>query len=395
MLKRIWNILDLKVKAGVILSALALTFLIASLLPSGSSRLEDAMTAAGFTISQSEEIKTRPGKVVISGISLDADGFSMIGKLTATGGPAFPLVGAPKRLMIENMQITGEWNEEHGLGFAGWSIPRNRNGELAGLERIILADSIIDIDTPAGALRFELKGESAHHPDQPGQQIFNGHLSGKQHQLILDSQIKGTWSMAKGLALESEIREARLNLDRLTATRVSGWLALETQNNNPIPTFSGQIQAGQFSRYNLKLSNVSLTLDGPVTMPHAILNAELGGFQSATLMLELTGQKDGTHILGTVETQTLDDLLSVLTEFRTQAETSPVLQETLMSLLITEGNIERIKNDLKKDKYESFVLEIEGMSHDLKGKVIGRKIKDGVMHRQIFSLNPSIAAGGD
>jgi hypothetical protein len=86
-------------------------------------------------------------------------------------------------------------------------------------------------------------------------------------------------------------------------------------------------------------------------------------------------------------------MLSALAELRTQAETSPVLQETLMSLLITEGNIDRLKEDLKKDKYESFALEIEGMSHDLKGKVIGKKVKDGVMQRQIFSLNPSIAAG--
>ena len=393
MLGRIWNIFDLKLKVGVIVGAVALTFLIASLLPSGSSRLEDAMTAAGFTISQSEDIQTRPGKVTVSGISLDPDGFSMIGKLTANGGPLFPVIGSPKRLTIDNLQVTGDWNEEQGLGFAGWSLPKAGNENLADIERIVLSDGIIDLDTPVGALRFELTGESAHHPDKPGEQIFSGRLNGKQHQLILDSQIKGTWSLAKGLSLESEIREARLNLEHLTATRVTGWLALETQGTSPIPSLSGQIQAGQFGRDTLKLNNLTLTLDGPITTPHAILNAELGGLQTATLMLEMQVQKEGTNIMATIETRTLDDMLSALAELRTQAETSPVLQETLMSLLITEGNIDRLKEDLKKDKYESFALEIEGMSHDLKGKVIGKKVKDGVMQRQIFSLNPSIAAG--
>ena len=395
MLGRIWNILDLKVKAGVIATALLLAIFVVNLLPSGSSRIENALLASGFTLSKAEDVNTRPGKVILRGISLDPDGFSMIGKLTATGTPLFPLMGQPKRLNIEDLQVTGEWNEEQGLSFAGWSLPRTKSDALAHLERIILGSSIIDLDTPAGALRLELAGESARHPEYPDQQVFNARLSGKQHQLVLDSQIKGTWSMNKGLTLESEIREARVNLEHLVASRVTGWLALETQRDSPIPALSGQIQAGQFGRDNMKLNNVTLTLDGPVTMPHAIISAELGGLQSTTLMLEISSEKEGAHIAATIETRTLDDLLAALSEFRTQAETSPFLQETLMSLLITEGNMDRIRQDLKKDKYESFALEIEGFSHDLKGKVIGRKIENGVMQRQIFSLNPSIAAGGN
>lgn len=394
MLIRIWNIFEWKTKAGIIAVVMLLTGIIVLSFSSGPSRLNDTMGAGGFTLSHSESIQSRPGQTTISGISLDPDGFSMIGALTATGGPLFPLFGAPKRLTIDNLQLTGEWNEEQGLGFAGWSLPRTQKADWSSIERIVLGDSIIDLDTPAGALRLQLSGESARNPNNPAQHIFNAHLSGAQHQLVLDSQVKGTWSLLDGLALESEIREARINLDHLTASRVSGWLALETQRNSLIPTLSGQFQAGQFGRDNLKLNNVSVTLDGPVTTPHAIINAELGGFQSATLLLEIQSQKEGIHINASIETKTLDDLLSVLTEFRTQAETSPVLQESLMSLLITEGNIDRVKQDLKKEKYESFVLEIEGLSHDLNGKVIGKMIKDGVMQRQIFSLNPSIAAGG-
>ncbi len=396
MLIRIWNIFGLKVKVGIIAALLLLAGTLVHTLPTGSSRLTETMKAGGFTLSQHEDINTRPGKVTLNGISLDTDGFSMIGKLEATGNPFFPLTGTPKRLDISNMQITGEWNEELGLSFAGWSLPHGDTASWSKIERIVLGKSIIDLDTPAGALRLELEGESARHPERPDQQIFNFHLSGTQHQLILDSQIKGTWSAAQGLTLENEIREARINTKNITASRVTGWITLETQSDNSlVPTLSGQMQAGQFARDNLKLGNVSLTLDGPLTAPHALINAQINGYESASLLLELQAKDDGTHILANIETRTLDDLLSILAEFRTQAETSPVLQESLMSLLLTEGNIDRVKQDLKKGQYESFALELEGLSHDLNGKIIGKKMKDGVMQRQVFSLNPSIAAGGN
>lgn len=395
MLMRLWNMFDFKAKTGLIAAALLVAALVINVAPSGHTGVEKTLQAAGFTFSHAENISTRPGQVTVTGLSLDPDGFSMIGAFTASGSPFFPFIGGPSRVKVENLQLTGEWNDEQGLGFAGWSLPHALPGiDLSALQRVILDKSIIDLDTPAGALRLELAGESARHPDHPEQQIFNARLSGAQHQLIIDSQIKGSWSAAKGLSVESEIREARLNLDHLTATRVSGWLALESNAQSTIPAISGQIQAGQISSDNLKLQNVSITLDGPITTPHAIIKSELGGFQSATLLLELESRKTETHLQATIETATLEDLLAVLTELRTQAESSPVLQETLMSLLITEGNLGRIKNDLKKGQYESFALEIEGPTHDLQGKVVGRKIEGGVMQRQIFSLNPSIAAGG-
>ena len=395
MLIKIWNIFDLKIKVGLIVFAVLLTAGTLLSLSHGPSRLTETLSAAGFTLSKSETTHARPGQIRISGISLDPDGFSMIGELKASGGALFPLFGEPKRLTIDNLQLTGEWNEEHNLSFAGWSLPRHKKNDWSSIDRIVLGESIIDLDTPVGALRLKLDGDSARNPNNSSQPIFNAHLSGIQHQLVLDSQIKGTWSLASGLSIESEIREARLNLDHLVASRVTGWFALETQTASPIPTVSGQFQAGQLGRDNLKLNNVALTLDGPITSPHVIINAELGGYQSASLLLETKFEPAGTHIMASIETKTMDDLLAILTELRTQAQTSPILQETLMSLLITEGNLDRIRDDLKKEKYESFVLEIEGLSHDLNGKVIGKKIKDGVMQRQIFSLNPSIAAGGN
>lgn len=211
--------------------------------------------------------------------------------------------------------------------------------------------------------------------------------------MIIDSQIKGSWSNQSGISIESEIREARLNLDHLTMSRASGWITLESNDQNPVPTLSGQLQAGQITRDNLTLQNVNITLDGPITAPQAIIKSELGGFESASLLLEIESRKNETYLKATMETLTLDDLIKVLTELRSQAETSPVLQETLMSLLITEGNIGRIRHDMKKQDFDSYVLEIEGPSHDLKGKVIGRKLEGGVIQRQIYSLNPTIAAG--
>lgn len=393
MLIRLWNLLGTKTQfafAGCVIIAFAALF-ISSTSP---SRVSKTLSAAGFTLSKTEDRHVRPGRLTLNGISLDSDGFSMIGTLTASGGPLFPLIGKPRRLEIDNLQLTGEWNEELGLSFAGWSLPPATGTLGPRVDRFILGNSIIDMDTPAGAIRLALQGETARHPDHPDQQLFSARLSGTQHQLVLDAKIKGSWSAAYGLMLESDISEGRINLDHLNASRLSGWLTLEAGPHSPVPELSGQFQIGQLGRDGFSLHNVALTIDGSFTKPHALLNAELGGYQSATLLLEMQNQSAGTHILATVETKKMDDLIAILKEFRKQAETSPFLQEAFMSLLITEGNIERVKRDLGKDKYDSYTLEIEGLSHDLKGKVIAKTISAGTVQRRIFSLNPSVAAGG-
>ncbi|QQG35278.1 MAG: hypothetical protein HYS17_06860 [Micavibrio aeruginosavorus] len=394
MLIRLWNLLGYKTRlafAGVILAGIVAILASAA----SPSRIGRTMAASGFSLSQTETAKARPGQLVLGGISLDADGFSMIGSLKATGSLLFPLLGKPRRIEIDNLQLTGEWNEELGLSFAGWSLPPAAWSAWPKVDRFVLGSSVIDLDTPAGALRLSLQGETARHPEKPGQQLFSAHLSGAQHQLVIDARIKGRWSDERGLALESEITEGRINLDQFSASRLSGWLAFETGQQSLVPDISGQFQIGHFSRGDFILNNISLTVDGSLNNPHTLLNAELGGYQASTLLLETQGEKEGLRILANIETRNMEDLITILKEFRTQAETSPFLQEAFMSLLITEGNIDRVKRDLGKDRYDAYTLEIEGLSHDLKGKIIAKSIRDGTVQRQVFSLNPSVAAGGD
>lgn len=394
MLIRLWNLLGYKTRMALVGTTLA--GIVAIFVSAASpARISETMAASGFSLSQTETASARPGQLSLGGISLDNDGFSMIGSLKASGGFLFPLIGKPRRIEIDNLQLTGEWNEELGLSFAGWSLPPVALAAWPQVDRFILGNSIIDLDTPGGAIRLALQGETARHPENPGQQLFSARLSGAQHQLVLDTKIKGSWSDKDGISLESEISEGRINLDQFSASRISGWLTFETGQEALVPNISGQFQIGQFSRNDFTLNNVSLTLDGSLSSPHTLLNAELGGYQASTLLLETQGERDGLHILASIETRQMDDLISILKQFRALAETSPFLQESFMSLLITEGNIDRVKRDLGKDRYDSYTLEIEGLSHDLKGKVVAKSIRDGTVQRQIFSLNPSVAAGGN
>jgi hypothetical protein len=393
MLIRLWNMLTWKTKA-VFIAAFCVGG-IALFYTSGTSRINDALNTAGFDMSRSESSAIRPGKVVLRGISLDSDGFSMVGEMTAHGNPLFPLIGNPSRITLNDLQLTGEWNEELGLSFAGWSLPPRNIRALANLDRVIVNDSIVDLDTPVGALRFQFKGEAARSPDNEDLYYLSANLGGKQHQITLDTRFKGQWERGKDFMLEGEIREGRINTNTLNASRLSGWLSYEQKADNPVPALSGQLQIGQFIHGDMKLNNVALTLDGDLTRPHAILNAEMVGYEGSSLLIEAQGQTEGLHILATVESPSLDKLLSILGELRKQAESAPLLQEAFMTLLITEGNMDRVRRDLNKGKYDSYVLEIEGLSHDLKGKIIAKTVKDGVMQRQIVSLNPSIAAGGN
>lgn len=393
MLIRLWNILDFRIKTalgGVLAMTVCLIFLT---MPSATEKVGKQLAPMGFSLTGFEAIKSRPGKITVEKLALDADGFSMIGKIESEGNATYPLIGKPERITISDLQLTGEWNEETGLTFAGWSVPPQIMNNQQNVSRIILNNGIIDLDTPAGAIRLEVNGESAMHPDKQHLSLFNAHLSGKQLQLILDTNIKGNWQPNHGLSLEAEIREGRLNLEHLNATRISGWISMEPIEGTLIPEVSGQLQAGQFGNDGLILQNVSFTFDGPLNNPHTIINASLGGFPTATLLLETQTKPEGTEVLANIETQSMNDLVSILSNLRTSAETSPLLQQALMTLLITEGNLERIKKDLKKEKFDSYVMEIEGYSHDLKGKIIAKKIKDGIVQRQIFSLNPAVAAG--
>lgn len=158
MLKHLWNMIDFKVKIGMVAASLLLAAVIINVAPSGINRIEKSLRSAGFTVSQIENIHTRPGKVEINGVSLDPDGFSMMGQVSMTGNMLFPALGQPQRIKIDDLQLTGEWNEEQGLGFAGWNMPRQFTApNMSKLQRVILSKSIIDLDTPAGPFVWNWK----------------------------------------------------------------------------------------------------------------------------------------------------------------------------------------------------------------------------------------------
>ncbi len=360
-----------------------------------AGRLESFLAGYGFNSVSLKDIAMGPTSLVARDILLDPDGFSTVDLLRAEGNPLGLVTGRPDRLLLDGVQLTGEWYGGLLLDLAGWSgtgvtMPLS----LPAIPHIILTQGKADLETPAGLVRIEAQGDLERSADQDGVSTFEGSVWGTQHQLKIDSFWRGFVTATGGFEAEGDIREARLNLDALSASRMSGWLSLARAETAAPLTLGGQIIMGRLAAGDLVLSDTTLTLDGPLESLHMIVGGKISSFEDATLAADLRNSPQGLIISASLETARFDDLSALLTKIREQTENAPGgLRDAFMPLLITEGNMTRVKRDLPKENYHRFVLQIEGPLSDLNGKIVAMWVKDGVAQNNIVSLNPAVAAG--
>ncbi|MCB9991368.1 MAG: hypothetical protein H6867_08295 [Rhodospirillales bacterium] len=376
------------------LSGILLVFALPALLITGygyhsygklSTRMDQRLTAYGFENAVTQDMTYRDGYLVYTGIALDPDKFSTISdiQIPATLQDII-LQKQPKEAVINAAKLSGEFSKETGLDISGWTQTLPPQPEI---DRITLKSGQLDLLTSAGALRFDAKGELTRQED--GITALRAAITAEQHQLQAKTNWSGKIHPDGRWAYEIDIQDGTANLNNIQGSRMSGWLALD-KTNGPVPAVNGQIDAGKLTIGQVNLMNLRLTLSGPMTEYKLIGAGHIGGFEEMSFTIDAAARTDGLYIDASIETAQLDDLIDFLAALQAEEITA----KALTSLLLTEGNLERLRADIKKRSFDRLELQIYGPAYDLAGKVIVKNFKDGDIQNNVISLDPG-AIGND
>ncbi len=344
------------------------------------SHIHEKLNHYGFKNAAVQSIEYKGNHVLASNIALDKDKFSTIQAIRSYGTFIDFLLGKePRNLTIDDIKLTGSYDSTAGLQVSGWT---KRPFFYPDTADITLNGGQLDLMTSVGALRFQAKGTTARQPD--GSLQLQAALWSIQHQLKINTVWEGV-SYPDGRWLYNvEFNDGGIKLDNIHSSRLSGWLSID-KTKSVIPAISGQINAGQMNVGDINLNNFVLTLDGPFNAYELIAKGNVMGFKDMVASLDMQNSSEGPQIDAAIETNSLDDLLTFLGNLKKSDSGAAYLTP----LLLTSGNIHRLRKDIDKMSYDALELQIIGPLYDLAGKIIVKKFKDGVVQKHVISLEPA------
>lgn len=340
------------------------------------------METFGFAPASVVLSEARGGHAIFSDIKLGRDGFSTIANIIVAGG-----LGGISAATVDNLILTGETDDWGMPSITGWQWPKSLAETY--LQSLDINDAQFDLLTPEGAIRISSKGQMDRQPD--GTQKISAIVQGKQKQLTLDTR----WESAirpegKGWNASIDIRDARIDFSRFSASRISGWLNLDSSGGLNFPNTSGQIAAGsmRFGK-NISFSGPTLTIDNKDGRQHIILQGDIQPWKDMRLTADIFNLPQAPSLQATIQTKFLPDLIAFVRDLqKDMEENGPDGGGFLTGLLITPGNLARVEKEVARARYDRLELAITGPLYDLTGKIIALREKDGAVQRHIISLDP-------
>lgn len=344
------------------------------------SHMQKTLQAHGFPGVTVGDIAFAQNHVIYSDIKLDADKFSFIDAVRVYGTWKDLLLSTRHRaVVVDGLNLTGSYDKESGLVISGW----NKNPfTLPTFEQMLLNGGQLDLNTSEGALRFQAKSRAQREND--GKLKWQAAVWGVQHQLKIETNWNGTINADGTWIADVEFENGGLNLEKLQASRMAGWLIID-RTKAVLPDISGQIDAGKMAFGDVSFGNFRMTVDGLFNDLKIIARGEVAGYEGMLASLDLSGAGSSTpQVRATVETASLDDMMAFLTAL----QNSDTEAGTLASLLLTPGNLGRVRSQVDKLPYDTLELEVFGPLYDLAGKIILKTFKDGVTQRHVISMDP-------
>lgn len=343
------------------------------------SQILDNLKAYGFDDVRIGAMNISHGKTAYTDITLDKDGFSTIRAIQVSAGYLDGLRGkAPQSVTIDGIKLTGGITMLDGLSVSGW---KKQPLPYPPWPEVNLTGAQLDLDTAQGGIRLQAKGMATRQIDKRVK--VQGLLWGVQNQLKLDSEVKGTIYPDGKWVYEIDIKDAAINFDKVKGSRISGWLSFN-KTKTAIPDISGQIEAGRMNIGDLPFSNFNLALQGSIAKYNIVIKSEVFGYRGMLATLDYTGSPADQQVNATVETEKLDDLI----DFLKRLQNSDTKVGTFTSLLLTPGNLDRLRGEVESVTYDELELQIYGPLYDLSGKIVAKTHKDGVEQRTVISLDP-------
>jgi hypothetical protein len=362
------------------------------------TRAEQVLRDLGFTNPSINGSVISHGVAALGPITFDKDDFSKIGMLRIDMPVGqFLFQSSFQDLIVDDMNLTGDIGSGQGLDITGWQLQRaplithmtSMQPFDMHFDTITLNSGQLDIATPYGALRIQAKGH-IERDDKNKAYKLQGALWSVQHQLQADTAWDGTFADDGKWELNFTLNDSRMEFSKLQGSRMSGWLSLKRDSPAPgFPVLGGQVDVGKLGIGKLVFSDVTLTADSPLDSAHIVMSGKVPSYPGMTVSVDAKETAKGPVIDSAVETQSQADLLSFMRDVRDSRGEKQLDTSVLMPLLLTEGNLTRLEQQLRTIRFASLVLEINGPLDDLTGKIVAKSTnKEGQPDNHIVSLDP-------
>jgi|GEM_PF-2272663 len=372
-----------KIAIGVAVLIVTLVIMLCVVPSLLKKRVEGLMTQSGFNVISLGYDGKSKGQYIFTDIMLSENGGSKIGKLKADADIKGLITSIPliKSITVEDAHLNGSWQPNAIPTIEGWDMPKE-SAPLNGFQNLFIDSSTITLDTPLGALRLNAKGKIS--KQDKNQKHIEATLAGKQQQLTFTASLNGISDEKGNWTAEIETQDARLNLSLLKISKFSGWLTLDNKFDAAAQFNAEQLQIARTT----SLFNTSLTFKGTPAKYNILIKSFVGAKHDIILTTEITKDNENIRILAGLESKNIESLLSFLKNLNTDLQNFETHQSQMTSLLLTEGNFNRIRKQLKTMKYDHLELILSGTPNNLTGKILARTLNGGVYQTNVVSLNP-------
>ncbi|WP_435641890.1 intermembrane phospholipid transport protein YdbH family protein [Micavibrio aeruginosavorus] len=280
-----------------VLSIAALLLIVCAGLAFGGSgllakwRVHQALGTLGFIHAHGGQAEWTGGGIVLRDIKIDKDEFSTIEQMRISGPLAMlmPFLGGMPSITIDRATLTMDAAAlllpfRGDMKFPQQSLPAlfKKNN----IQAITLNSIQIDMNSPAGAIRVEAKGQATALPD--GGVRLQAVVWGSQYQLTTTISANGEVAPDGTLSADFEIQDGKANMKTITASRMGGWAIVNAAPNQPA-TISAQLAAGQFVYHGIAMNGMTTTLDGPASSLKITMQAMLAGTKGTNITADWTG----------------------------------------------------------------------------------------------------------
>ncbi len=327
-----------------------------------ADRLKGAMESAGFHVVSIGKIHTGLSGVAFENVALDQHGNSTIALIRAPLG-----IGAPASIFVSGLVLTGELGPAGVPVIDGWefrpmAFPKQ-------LRSVTLDSARLDLMTDAGGITIDAKGQML----TTGRKTrrIDAVISGNQRQLTFETRWDMQWNADNSWTAAGEIADFRLRLGNFEMTRAGGALNLQSGKDVAAPpVFKGRLNAGLVTFGAAVLRNAGITVDGPYRNLDVTISGQPYGNKSMQLNAEAKQKDRLTQVTAQLTAPDADLLFGFLLNVNKGFEAvGDVTGTPLTGLLLTQGNIDRVRRELSATRYTSLTLNLTGQSDALNGAV--------------------------
>lgn len=336
-----------------------------------------------------DKIKVKNSKITFQDVRLnDAEPVNQVESIEANKGSAFSLFLAGhvfSDLDIHKPQIHVSWKNIE-ISQLFMKAFRDFHPPMP-FSHLAFHEGQLHISSPFG--EFKISGNSIYSNDPGGKGTFlNSHFSADQPQLGFKASINTTYISPNEYVSEYMLDKSNIDLPFLKTRDLQGMLKSTHKDNGHVAV------EGQFTAESLSISDIIITEAQTVLSGHLkkwkLESTAIIKIGEIKLPLRLEQNYDNkTHMINArIEAKSIQHLTVLLMSLKSTLSYKPLYGDILAPLMITEGNLSRLNENLDKDSPDIFILQISGPVHDLDGRITAWKTVDGVTSNSVIYLDP-------